>query len=1044
MNKAKNQLSVALKLLAPLFNTRAAGMYILLFAAAIAIGTFIENDYGTSSAQHVVYKSWWFSLLLVLFCVTILTNIKRFRMLEQRKWALLLFHASMVIILIGAGVTRYFGYEGVMHIRENDSSSSILSAETFIQLQILQGDQKFKVDEQVLFSSLGNNHWEESFLLGNDLIELEVKEFIPNPKEVMTQSPDGKPTIKIVFGGLSGREEYYLSQGQKRRIRNVTFNFNPEPTADAINISLREGALYIQSDQTLIQTVMATQLTDTLYPQNEPHNLMLRSLYTDGLSSFVFGDYKEQAVVKIESENIKVKNESMTVLRMDVRVNGVSDELLVYGRKGSAGRPAVTHLDKLSLAVSYGSKDIALPFSVKLYDFILEKYPGTNSPTSYASEVQLNDARSNISENHRIFMNHVMDHDGFRFFQSSYDQDELGTYLSVNHDFWGTWISYIGYALLTIGMVMSLLSKKSRFYKVSQSIKNLRSKNASLILAIGLFGFPLALSAQKTISQTSAEHIVSVEHAELFSRVIVQDHKGRMKPMHTLTRELMRKVLRKERYDGLSADQVILGMFAHSPDWINVPLIKLGHHETIHDLLNVPGSLASYSDFFTAEGGYKLRDEVRRASSAQPIDRGVLEKELIKIDERVNIMNMVFGGHFFKLIPVPGDPNNTWVGPHSSRHGQPDLDNPVADKFFSTYLPALSEAMRSNDYSLPNKLLTELRAYQNDKGAAVMPSPSKIDAEIFLNELNIFNRLAATYAILGVLFLFFLFFSVFKPEVNLRLVYKILFGVLLLGFILHTVGLGLRWYVSGRAPWSNGYESMIYIAWTTVLAGVLFARKSFGALAATMVLSATVLLVAMLSYLDPEITPLVPVLRSYWLTIHVSLEAGSYGFLMLGAVIGLINLILMIFLTTKNEQRIYRIVKEMTYLSEMTLIGGLFMISIGTYLGGVWANESWGRYWGWDAKETWALVTILVYAFILHMRLIPKMGGLFAFNFASIFGMASVIMTYYGVNYYLSGLHSYAAGDPVPVPQWVYIAVACVLLISLLAWVKKRKYKLIS
>ena len=213
-------------------------------------------------------------------------------------------------------------------------------------------------------------------------------------------------------------------------------------------------------------------------------------------------------------------------------------------------------------------------------------------------------------------------------------------------------------------------------------------------------------------------------------------------------------------------------------------------------------------------------------------------------------------------------------------------------------------------------------------------------------------------------------------------------------------------------------------------------------MAATMILSATVLLVAMLSYLDPEITPLVPVLRSYWLTIHVSMEAGSYGFLMLGAIIGLINLILMIFITQKNKEKIQHQIREMSYLSEMTLIGGLFMISIGTYLGGVWANESWGRYWGWDAKETWALVTILVYAFILHMRIIPKLQGLFAYNFATIFGLASVIMTYYGVNYYLSGLHSYAAGDPVPTPQWVYIVITAILIISLLAFWRKRMYKI--
>jgi ABC-type transport system involved in cytochrome c biogenesis permease subunit len=174
------------------------------------------------------------------------------------------------------------------------------------------------------------------------------------------------------------------------------------------------------------------------------------------------------------------------------------------------------------------------------------------------------------------------------------------------------------------------------------------------------------------------------------------------------------------------------------------------------------------------------------------------------------------------------------------------------------------------------------------------------------------------------------------------------------------------------------------------------------------------------------------------------MEAGSYGFLMLGAIIGLINLILMIFIRESNKLKVKRIIQEMSYLSELTLIGGLFMVSIGTYLGGVWANESWGRYWGWDAKETWALVTILVYAFILHMRLIPKLTGLFAYNLATIFGLGTVLMTYYGVNYYLSGLHSYATGDPVPVPNWVYMFVGSLIIISSLAYFKKRQYKIIS
>lgn len=236
---------------------------------------------------------------------------------------------------------------------------------------------------------------------------------------------------------------------------------------------------------------------------------------------------------------------------------------------------------------------------------------------------------------------------------------------------------------------------------------------------------------------------------------------------------------------------------------------------------------------------------------------------------------------------------------------------------------------------------------------------------------------------------------------------------------------------------------MIYIAWTTVLAGLLFSRKSLGGLTATTMLSAIVLMVAGMSWLDPEITPLVPVLKSYWLTIHVSLEAGSYGFLVLGALIGALNLLLMIFATETNKARMNRIIDEMSCTSEMTILGGLIMLSTGTYLGGVWANESWGRYWGWDAKETWALVSILVYSFILHMRLIPGLKGRFAYNTATLFGFASVMMTYFGVNYYLSGLHSYAAGDPVPIPTFVYYIFFGLVAISLIAYWKNRKLHII-
>ena len=1023
-----------------LFNTRAAGLYILLFAAAIAIATFLENDFGTSAAQKVIFKSWWFELLLILFGISILVNIFKFRMIQQKKWPLLMFHTAIIIILIGAGLTRYLGYEGIMHIRENDSSNNFLSSNTYLKFQVKKNNKTYNFDEPVLFASLGNNHFKESYIIDNDLIEVEVKDFIPNPVQVLNSSMNGKPTLKMVVSGMNGREEYFISEGESKRIKNVLYNFNDNEIPNAFNIMFKGDSLSFKTNTTYSQMVMATQTRDTIYPSDHYNDLKLRSLYSNGINSVVFPEFSPNGTVTMESEGAKVKNESITALVLNVSVNGSKQETVIYGAKGNPGRPKTLGFNDLNIAVSYGSKDIYLPFYIKLKKFILDKYPGTESASSYASEVVLYDETNNVNMDFRIFMNNILNYGGYRFFQSSFDKDEKGTYLSVNHDFWGTTVSYLGYILLTLGMLWTLFSKKTRFHQVIQKIKKLRASSATFIIVLGFL-----FSTQFAQSQNQISHIthssVSKEHAESFSKLVVQDYKGRMKPVHTLSRELMRKIYRKESYKGLDADQILLSLFVNSEDWYAEKIIKLGKHQKLLNAIGVNGSYASYKDFFDPNGNYKLRDEVRRVYDLIPKDRGVYEKELLKVDERLNILNMMFTGGMLKIIPVTDDENNTWISNHSHGNGH---DSQIASTFFNSYTMALKKGIETKNYTEANGLIAELKDYQFKNGGEVMPSSAKINAEIFLNNLNIFNRLAMTYFLLGIAFLFFLFLSVFKPRVKLKTIYKVLFILVLSGFAFHTLGLGLRWYISGRAPWSNGYESMIYIAWTTTLAGIIFTRKSFGGLAATMILAATILLVSMLSFLDPEITPLVPVLKSYWLTIHVSLEAGSYGFLMLGAIIGLINLVLMIFTSNTNKERVKAIITEMSYISELTITGGLIMVSIGTYLGGVWANESWGRYWGWDAKETWALVTILVYAFILHMRIIPKLTGLFIYNVSTIFGLATVIMTYYGVNYYLSGLHSYATGDPIPIPSWVYIVVACIIGITVLAYLKKRKYKVIS
>jgi cytochrome c-type biogenesis protein CcsB len=289
------------------------------------------------------------------------------------------------------------------------------------------------------------------------------------------------------------------------------------------------------------------------------------------------------------------------------------------------------------------------------------------------------------------------------------------------------------------------------------------------------------------------------------------------------------------------------------------------------------------------------------------------------------------------------------------------------------------------------------------------------------------------YLVMGLILLILSFVKIIQPKFKLQWFSKSAMVFLIILFIFHTIGLIIRWYISGHAPWSNGYESMIYIAWATVLAGFIFSRNSAITLAATGVLSGLILFVAHLNWMDPQVTNLVPVLKSYWLSIHVSMITASYGFLALGALLGFIALILFALRSPKNEGRINLSILELNTINEMSLIVGLVLLTVGNFLGGVWANESWGRYWGWDPKETWALVSILLYAVVIHLRFIKAIYTPFIFAVVSLLVFSSIVMTYFGVNYYLAGMHSYAKGDPVPVPDfvpWTYAIIFVLILVA--------------
>jgi cytochrome c-type biogenesis protein CcsB len=475
--------------------------------------------------------------------------------------------------------------------------------------------------------------------------------------------------------------------------------------------------------------------------------------------------------------------------------------------------------------------------------------------------------------------------------------------------------------------------------------------------------------------------------------------------------------------------------------WQSIPMIKVTDGE-LKRVLGVKGKYASFNDFLDPEMGfYKLSEYINTAHNKKPVERTSFDKDVIKVDERVNIFFMAVSGDFLISFPEPGHPNKKW---HTAEDPYSNFDSTDAEfvgNILPVYYGAVVDAMSSNDWSQADSTLVYLQTFQNRYGVDVMPSTLKTRLEIIYNKVNIFKRLFPIYGALGLIFIILLFTQVLSKKANFKWIIRAMIGLIMAAFLFHTIGLAIRWYVAGHAPWSNGYETMIYIAWGTVLSGLIFSRTSRITLATTAILASVTLMVANLSWLDPQMTNLVPVLKSYWLVIHVAIITASYSFLGVGALLGFLNLILISLQNKNNFAKLKDTIAELTNINEMNLIIGVFLVTIGTFLGAVWANESWGRYWGWDPKETWALVTVLVYSFIIHMRLIPGMNGVYGFNFAALIGFSSVLMTYFGVNYYLSGMHSYAAGDPVPVPTFVYYAIAIIFIVSLLSYLNHIRMK---
>ncbi len=1063
------------KLAKALLSMRAMAVGMFIFLSGIAVATFIESDQGIQAAKLWVYNALWFEILILFLTINMVANIFRYRMWSREKIAMLLFHLSFIVIMIGAGVTRYISFEGTMPIREGETSNVLYSADPYLWVRINDGKMQATNDTKVFMAeSYPFNNADLNLWLPKHKNEIEIEYVDFKSKQIDTLKIDPKfktSALDIVTDGMTSN---YVISGEIAAVGGIQLAFSEKEKVIGVNVYKKNGQLMIRPSMPMQFIPMKAMQQARQTGQAPPDSVYVRvaageevpfattTLYQLAGSQFVF----KQEIPNAGKELVPSgrRDVGMDYLTIKITDGEKSKIVTLPGGMREIPKPTFFEFNGLHYHLEYGSKRIELPFGMKCIDFMLDRYPGSDMASSYASILQIVDDKRKVYRQKRVFMNHVLDYDGYRFFQSAYDQDEKGTILSVNHDWWGTNITYLGYLMMTIGMIMNLFAPVSRFREMLTKL----SKSSKAALIIGFVGLASATYAQDTVQQHDHDHaghdhnhdhsaestpapapqtapivrFISEEHSDKLAHLLVQDFKGRIVPMHTVCREILIKLYRSAKYEDHNAVQTIMSMHMYPEYWLDQKVINV--HSALRSKLKLE-KYVSFKEIATNRGEFKWINEYNAALQKPESRQSEYEKKLIKLGEKFQVMLSVVNWQYMKIIPLKGDKGNRWFMPFDPQLRAVDT---VTSTLALQYISSLNEsAMNEANYPKSDQLLTALMTIQRKIAPAkILPTETHVQVEISYNKMGIFKNTEYSYLLFGLILMITFFIKVLKnstvrSEKIFKRIRQLVTALFIVIFLYHAAGLGMRWYISGHAPWSDGYEAVVFIAWVTAVAGLIFARKNPGILAGAALLAAFMIMVTELNLLDPEITPLQPVLKSYWLMIHVAIITGSYGFLGLSCILGLFNLTLFTLRGKHNGDKVTRNINELTYVSEMAMTIGLFMLTIGTFLGGIWANESWGRYWGWDPKETWALVSVLVYAIIMHFRYIPGLKSTIAFNIASFWGYGAILFTFFGVNFILVGLHSYANGDgAVNLPAYVYILVFIFLILTVLAVIFNKSY----
>lgn len=624
--------------------------------------------------------------------------------------------------------------------------------------------------------------------------------------------------------------------------------------------------------------------------------------------------------------------------------------------------PAAVYLDS-------DGQEQPLPFTVALERFYIEYYPGTRAPLDFVSCVTLADEEQSRSET--IAMNRIARYRGYRFYQSSYDSDGAGTRLSVAHDPWGIAITYTGYLLLLVAMAAQLIDRQGTFRRLLHS-RALRGIGLGIVA-----GLATVLPAQ---AAEPAPPTLPREHASRLGELCIY-YNQRICPLSTLARDFTTKLYGKSRYRGLTPEQVLAGWLFYYDEWKQEPMIKIKSHEA-RRLLGIEGRYARLTDFNRA-----LRDYTGNSDN-----RGVNEA-----NEKFNLVAMLCTGSMLQIFPYRLNDTLHWASQVDILPRELPYEQGV---FIRQSMNYVNELVAKRDYTALSQVFTKISRYQQKCCGEDFPSATRLQAERLYNRMNYSLALAILLIITGTAAFVYICRRITRGTPGSTLVRRLLPAGIALGFIYLTIILLLRGYIAEHWPLSNGFETMQFMAWCALGVTLLSHRRFILIMPFGYLVSGLAMLVAMMGESNPQITPLMPVLTSPLLSVHVVLVMVAYTLLAFVMFNGLAGLVLYRHHRRSSEQ--------LQTVGRILLYPAVFALAAGIFVGAVWANISWGRYWGWDPKEVWALITWLVYALALHTDSLPRFRRPLFFHAFCVAAFFCVLITYFGVNFLLGGMHSYA------------------------------------